>query len=98
MSPDSAPKAHSAESKNNQHSNVSLFMSTFTLRYRPTRIVVALISFKHVLLTCMYTWAAFKRIVISPLDGLINLHPLLDSNTPIYSLLSLMRPPRSLTP
>ena len=41
------------KSKNNQHSSVSLFMSTFTFRYRETLMVVALMSFRQVLLTCM---------------------------------------------
>jgi len=72
-----------AEIEKYQHSSVSLFMSTFTFRYRDTLMVVALISLRQVLLTCRYTCAALRRIVISPLDGLTSRQPLLDSNTPI---------------
>jgi hypothetical protein len=56
-------------------------------------MVVALMSLRQVLLTCMYTCAAFSFILISPLEGLTSRQTLLDSKTPISSLLSLMRPP-----
>ena len=53
MSPCRLPLVPQQKSKNDQHSSVSLFMSTFTFRYRETLMVVALINFRQVLLTCM---------------------------------------------
>jgi hypothetical protein len=53
-------------------------MRTFTFRSKLMDMFVGFISLRQVLLTCMYTCAAFSFILISPFEGLTNLHPLLD--------------------
>lgn len=88
----------SPQQKNNQHSSVSLLISTLILRSNPTLIHLGRSNLKQLLFTCRKTSAAPKFTVIQPEELLINLQLLLDSNTPTYSLLSFILPPVSLIP
>ena len=88
----------STQQKNNQHSSVSLLISTLILRSNPTLIHLGRSNLKQLLLTCTKTSAAPKLRVTSPEELLINLQLLLDSKTPTYSLLSFILPPANLIP